>query len=153
MTRRIPRRLARAPVALYRHGLGWLLGQHLAMIEHRGRISGRPRLVVLEVLAHDDTGLTVVSGYGRDSQWLRNIVAKARVRIWTGRRQGVPAVAEVLPPDESRQLLQAYVDRHPTLAAALGRVLGLDDLRGRSALPADVAARLPVVEIRYCGSA
>lgn len=119
------------------------------MIEHRGRTSGRARHVVLEVLDHDRDGLTVVSGYGPRAQWFRNVAADPRVRVWTGRRRGVPARAVILAPDESRARLQRYVDRHRRAAASLGRVLGLEDLTGRGSLPPDVAARLPLVEIRY----
>lgn len=75
MTRRIPRILARAPIPLYRAGFGFLLGRRLTMLEHRGRISGLPRYVVLEVLERDDDGLVVVSGYGDRAQWYRNVLA------------------------------------------------------------------------------
>jgi hypothetical protein len=45
-------RLVRAPIWLYRHGLGWLFGSRLLMLEHVGRKSGQPRYVVLEVIGH-----------------------------------------------------------------------------------------------------
>ena len=42
------------------------------------------------------------SGYGRRSQWLANVRAEPRVRIWTGRLRAVPATAAIMPPDRSR---------------------------------------------------
>src|ERR1051325_9087278 len=43
------RALVRAPVTLYRHGLGWVLGGRVLMLEHTGRRSGRARFACLEV--------------------------------------------------------------------------------------------------------
>jgi hypothetical protein len=37
----ISRALFRAPIALYRCRLGWLMGDRLILIEHRGRRTGR----------------------------------------------------------------------------------------------------------------
>src|SRR5690606_12262413 len=44
------RSLVRAPIALYKAGLGWLLGSRILMLEHRGRSSGLRRYVCLEVV-------------------------------------------------------------------------------------------------------
>ena len=149
MTRRIPRLLARAPIPLYRCGLGWLLGPRMAMLGHRGRRSGQLRHVVLEVLERDAGTLVVVSGYGRASQWFRNIEVDPDVRIWTGRRRGVPGRAEILSAGESHDRLERYRDRHPRAAANLGRVLAMPDLTAAGPLAPDVGVRLPLVRIRY----
>ena len=101
MTRRIPRWLARAPIPLFRHGAGQLMGTRMMMLEHTGRKTGEPRHTVLEVLDHRPGVLMLVSGYGTRSQWLLNIRAQPAVRIWTGRIRGRPARATVLP-DERR---------------------------------------------------
>lgn len=51
------RGVVRAPVALYRMRLGWVLGPRLVMLEHRGRITGLRRFVVLESWTNpSDTG-------------------------------------------------------------------------------------------------
>ncbi|MDG6110483.1 nitroreductase family deazaflavin-dependent oxidoreductase [Dactylosporangium aurantiacum] len=134
---------------MYRHGLGWLLGPRLAMIEHRGRRSGQPRHVVLEVLERDAGTLVVVSGYGRTSQWFRNIEVHPDVRIWTGRWRGVPGRAEILSAGDSHDQLERYRDRHPRAAANLGRSLAMPDLTNAGPLAPDVGLRLPVVRIRY----
>lgn len=50
----VRRALLRAPVALYRAGLGGLLGSRLVLLTDTGRVSGEPRQEVLEVVAHGD---------------------------------------------------------------------------------------------------
>src|SRR5699024_11419300 len=70
---KIPRRIARAPIALYRLGLGGLLGRRFVLLEHRGRRSGQIRQVVLETISVDPEVIHVVSGYGEQAQWLRNV--------------------------------------------------------------------------------
>ena len=45
--------LLRAPIALYRLGLGGLLGQRFLCLTHAGRVSGRLRTTVIEVLSRD----------------------------------------------------------------------------------------------------
>lgn len=47
------RRLVRSPIWLYRHGLGWLLGPRVLMLEHVGRKTGEPRYVCLEVVQRE----------------------------------------------------------------------------------------------------
>jgi hypothetical protein len=47
------RALLRAPIWLYRAGLGGLLGRRVLLLTHIGRSTGRARQVVLEVAARD----------------------------------------------------------------------------------------------------
>ena len=126
--------LVRAPILLYRNGFGFLFGQRMLLLEHRGRRSGLARHVVLEVVEHPhpDT-YVVVSGFGDASQWYRNLVAEPRVRISVGRRRDVPAFARLLPPDTAEVTLAHYAERHPKvwhrLSHTLHTALGTDDLR------------------------
>ncbi|GGM65816.1 hypothetical protein GCM10012275_40540 [Longimycelium tulufanense] len=149
--RRIPRALARAPVPLFRRGFGWLLGPQFMMLEHRGRRSGLPRYVVLEVLDREPGALILVSGYGPHSQWFRNVRAEPAVRVWTGRVRGAEARASVLPPEEARARLEIYRQRHRRTAAGLARALGIRELAGPDPLPADIAERLPLVRVQRLG--
>ncbi|MEE6274524.1 nitroreductase family deazaflavin-dependent oxidoreductase [Georgenia sp. MJ206] len=144
--RRIPRRLARAPIWFYRLGLGGLLGPRLVMVEHRGRTSGRVRQVVLEVIERDGDEVYVPSGYGWSAQWLRNIEADPRVRLWSG-WGSTGALARVLDPDAGRAVLEDYRLRHPRTARALARSLGIEAVSPDSPVPDDVGARIPVVRI------
>ncbi len=149
MTRPIPRLLARAPILLYRAGFGSLLGRRLTMLEHRGRTSGLPRYVVLEVLERDDEGLVIVSGYGGRAQWYRNILADPRVRIWSGRLRDVSARAARIPAEEVPGRLEEYRRRHPRAAAALARALDIPELGSADPLPVDLATRLPLVRVQF----
>lgn len=121
-------RFARAPRYLFRWKLGRLLGNRFCLLVHTGRTSGLPREVVLEVCEHDPaTGsVTVASGFGRRSQWFRNILAQPAVTIQVGGRPPTPATAEVLPPQESGRAMARYAAAHPRSAGSIVRMLGLD---------------------------
>lgn len=145
--RRIPRSLARAPIWIFRLGAGGVFGGRLIMVEHRGRTTGRIRQVVLETVARQGQVHDVVSGYGWSAQWLRNVEADPRVRLWAGWGRGTSARARILPADEARDVLERYRTDHPVAAQALGRALGLEPLRTGEPLPPEVADALPVVRI------
>lgn len=145
--RRIPRRLARAPIPVFRAGFGWIFAGVLVMVEHTGRTSGLPRYAVLETVASEPGAVVVPSGYGPGSQWYRNIQADPRVRLWHGRSTAVPARAHVLGPDDGRDLLERYRREHPVRARFVARVLGIPKLRPGEPLPADLGARIPLVRI------
>ncbi|MBP2352627.1 deazaflavin-dependent oxidoreductase (nitroreductase family) [Kribbella aluminosa] len=134
---------------MFRAGLGFVFGRRLVMLEHLGRTSGLRRYVVLEVLEHDAHGLVIVSGYGRGAQWYRNVLAQPGVRVWTGRRRGVRATAELVPSEEVPALFEQYRGRHRRAAKALGRMLELPDLAGAGPVRADVGARLPLLRIEF----
>jgi deazaflavin-dependent oxidoreductase (nitroreductase family) len=121
------RLMVRAPVWLYRAGLGGLLGRRLLMLTHRGRVSGQLRRTVLEVAGHDPaTGAWVVaSGFGTRSQWLRNIDAHPDVRVRWGWHREVDATAHRLPPPAAGAAMVDYARRHPRAARSLMRVCGL----------------------------
>ena len=136
--------LARAPIALYRAGLGGILGSRMMLLEHTGRKSGRPRQVVLEVLGHPapDTYL-VASGFGESAQWFRNVMAQPQVRVSTGRLSSAPAVARRLAPSEADRALSDYIARHPRAWASLKSVIE-HSLGGRVDPP---GTDLPLVEL------
>lgn len=67
---RAQRAVARAPIWLYRLGLGGLLGHRLVLLTHTGRTTGRARQVMLEIVGRDEEsgGYLIASGYGTRSQ-------------------------------------------------------------------------------------
>lgn len=144
----MPRWLARAPVPIFRAGAGRVFGGLFVMVEHTGRVSGAPRLAVLEVVAREPHAVVVVSGYGWSSQWLRNVAAQPRVRLWCGRVRAAPGTAEVLAPEQARAFLERYRRQHPGRARLVARALGVPAVAFADPLPADVAERLPVVRLR-----
>lgn len=107
------RRLMRIPVAIYRVGLGFLLGQRLVMIEHLGRISHRRRFVVVECIERFDTVIRVASGFGREAQWYRNLAANEVAYLSTGSYRRVPATPRLLTEAESQLHLREYAVQHP----------------------------------------
>lgn len=125
--------LVRAPIALYRAGLGFLFGHRMLLLEHRGRKTGLPRYVVLEVADRPGPQCYVVpSGFGETSQWYRNVLADPRVKVSVGTRRAVPATARAMTREESEATLAGYQRRHPLtwrlLAPAMQEALGADDL-------------------------
>ncbi len=102
---------------------------------------------MLETVVREGPAHVVVSGYGWSAQWLRNVSADPRVRLWSGWGAGRSARAEVLEPAEAVAVLERYRRRHPRTARALSRALRLDPLEPGQPWPADVGERLPVVRI------
>lgn len=118
------RRAFAAPNALYRHGLGRVLGRRFLQLTHVGRKSGTEHTVVLEVLRYDQhTGeAVVISGFGTRAQWLRNLRANEDARISFGRTPR-RATVRVLGTDEAIDVLAAYERRYRVLRPVLRRLL------------------------------
>ncbi|MTE16788.1 nitroreductase family deazaflavin-dependent oxidoreductase [Nocardia aurantiaca] len=139
------RGLVRAPIALYRSGLGFLFGTRMLMLQHTGRRSGAERFVVLEVVdrpAPDQ--IVIVSGFGTRAQWYRNIEADPRVRVWIGARRRIPATATPMSTEESATALGHYIDHHPVAWKRLRATI--EQATGR---PVDT---LPMVRLRLSPS-
>jgi deazaflavin-dependent oxidoreductase (nitroreductase family) len=58
---------------------GWAPG--MGILEHVGRKSGKPYRTPLNVFPTDD-GVAILLTYGPDRDWLKNITATGRARIW-----------------------------------------------------------------------
>jgi deazaflavin-dependent oxidoreductase (nitroreductase family) len=119
------RLLWRAPIWIYRLGLGGLIKKRMLLLQHTGRKSGLPRQNVLEIVDHDEATDTyyVASGFGKKSDWYKNIVKQPNVTITVGRKE-IPVMAAPLSPDESGQALVAYAHRNPTAAKNLMKICG-----------------------------
>ena len=120
----LTRFLFRIPIHLYRLRLGWLFGSRLLLLNHIGRVSGKPRQTILEVAEHDGDSYVVASGWGPTAAWYRNIVHTPDVTIQVGTRT-IPVTAMPLDKDEGAQVFMRYGSRHRTAAKyVLPRVLG-----------------------------
>ncbi len=110
----VGRILFRAPVWLYRLGMGWILGSRFLLLTHRGRRSGTLHNTVIEVIKYDPATDTyyVISGFGRRADWFRNICKNPRVTITVGRHR-FSAVAHILPSEEAQEILEDFIHRHP----------------------------------------
>ena len=107
------RGLLRLPQHLYRAHLGWLLGHRFVQLTTRGRKTGLPRAVVLEVLGREreTASWLVASAWGARAQWLRNAEACPRVEVRVGHER-FPADLEHLPEDAAAAQLRAYARDH-----------------------------------------
>ena len=119
----LARLLWRLPIHLYRLGLGRLLGGRLMLLHHVGRVSGRHRRAVIEVVHRDRRGHVAASGFGTRSDWYRNVMAHPDVVIQTAGRT-VPVRAERIPTDEAAAIMARYAARHPRAARRLCAVMG-----------------------------
>lgn len=137
----------RAPIGLYRLGLGGLLGHRFLLLEHVGRKSGLLRRTVLEVVGSEGGAPIVVSGFGKRSDWLRNLVARPEVRVTWGRRS-FGARARIVGTEEAAAVFDDYRRRHPRAARLLGRALGVSALD-----PVAAASVMPVVVLERAVSA
>ena len=85
------RHLLRAPVYLYRWRLGPLFGKRFLLLTHTGRRTGLRHQVVLEVMEYREKGpeAVLMSGFGRNSDWLRNIETTPNEEVVIGSRRRV----------------------------------------------------------------
>jgi deazaflavin-dependent oxidoreductase (nitroreductase family) len=118
------RGLFRAPVALYRWRLGWLLGHRFILLVHIGRRSGLERRTVLEVVRYDPktSGVVVMSGFGPTSDWYQNIGARPAREVVIGRRSFVPTHRD-LTQDEAVAAVAGYERRNRVAAPIIRWVL------------------------------
>jgi deazaflavin-dependent oxidoreductase (nitroreductase family) len=86
--------IVRTPILLYRARPGSVFGSRLLMLERAGRKTGIRRYGVLEAVDRPDSATCIVAaGFGDRAQWLRNVRATPRVRVYPGSRRPVPAIA------------------------------------------------------------
>ena len=76
----------RAPVLLYRLGLGGLIGKSTLLLTTTGRRTGRARTTPVNYWETEGV-LFVIAGGGTRADWYRNLVALPEVEIQVGRRR------------------------------------------------------------------
>ena len=116
--------LFKGPVYLYRWHLGWLFGRRCLLLTHVGRRTGLRRHNVLEVVEYRSQGpeAVVVNGFGRESDWVRNIEANGHEEITVG-QQHFRASHRFLDEQEAVQVMRAYEQRNRFLAPLVHRGL------------------------------
>ena len=112
------------PIYLYRLDLGWLLGHRFLLLVHRGRKTGLPHQTVLEVVLYDPSirKSVVLSAWGEDADWYRNLQKGPAIEIRTGRESYEP-LQRFFSPEEAHAALASYERRHHSAARMLGRLL------------------------------
>ena len=111
----LPRALARFNLAVTNRVTGPFAGRlpGFAVLEHVGRSSGRVRTTPVNVFRHGDRYVVALT-YGRDSQWVRNVLAAGGCEVRTAGRR-VRLVDPQVVNDPRRRLVPAPV--RPVLAA------------------------------------
>jgi deazaflavin-dependent oxidoreductase (nitroreductase family) len=149
------RRLFRAPVCLYRWNLGWLLGQRFLLLIHIGRRTGLRRNTVLEVMEvmeyrKEGPEAVVMSAFGRNADWLRNIEATPAPEVVIGSQHFVVA-HRFLDEEEAIRVITGYERRNwfiaPIIRAILSRLLGWR-YDGSEGARRRLAAQLPLITFR-----
>jgi deazaflavin-dependent oxidoreductase (nitroreductase family) len=126
----LPKRLARLNRRMTNPVVRTFAGRvpGFAIVVHRGRTSRREYRTPVNAFARPGGGYAVALTYGRDAQWVRNVVASGGCTIETvGRR--VELVSPRIVHDPSRRLVPAPV--RPIL-----RLIGVDHFMELDRAPA-----------------
>jgi deazaflavin-dependent oxidoreductase (nitroreductase family) len=117
------------PVYVARMGFaGWerLIGVEWMLLTTVGRKSGKKRYSMVDVLVHDkgtDTYFIEV-GFGKRSDWYRNIKASPVFNAQVGRRKFC-ATAEELPMERTADVMVDFVRRRPEYARSVMKLVGI----------------------------
>jgi deazaflavin-dependent oxidoreductase (nitroreductase family) len=135
------------PTVLYRVRLGWLLGTRFLLLTHRGRNSGKVFQTPIEAVLFDPKTqeATVISAWGENANWYRNLQAGGAVKVAIGGKEYVPVVG-LLDQPQREESLREFWCRHPFEARLAPYLLGWrlrtdDQLR-------ELAARIRVVTFK-----
>ncbi len=109
------RAFMRAPLLLYRLGLGGLLGKSTLVLTTTGRRTGRPRATPVGYWETDGT-FYVIAGSGTHADWYRNLVAEPEVKIQVGRRRLRAIASPLTDPQEKAHALWLLGQRSPGTA-------------------------------------
>lgn len=138
----------RLPLLAYRWGWGGLLGHTFLLLVHAGRKTGKPYSAVAMVLRYDrQTHEAVIcSGWGEETDWVRNIRARPALRVQIGRESFTPQ-QRFLSGDESFSVAVGFRCRHPHRTRLAASIFGWEDLRSDTAVREFASAR-PFVSFR-----
>ena len=142
----------RAPVYLYRLGCGRLLGNRFLLLVHLGRRTGARHQAVLEVMEYRQEGpeFVVMSGFGRNADWLLNIQANPAPEVVVGSHR-FTASYRFLEEEEAIDVVRSYERRNrfvaPIVRYVLSRLLGWR-YRESEANMRRLIAQLPLVAFR-----
>lgn len=102
------RDVLRAPLLLYRLGLGPLLNAlHIMVLVTRGRKSGLPRYTPIEYRRHGSK-IYIVSAWGRRTNWLQNLLENPNVTVQLGGRTQAARAQLVTDPAEALRALYQF---------------------------------------------
>lgn len=144
---RLPRWLYRLPLRLPPPALRAVervLGVEWIAVTTRGRRTGRPHTVMLDVVGRRGDTRYVQPADGRRAQWVRNVTADPRVTLIARGRAQPARVRDVTGP-EGAEVVLAFLRAHPWYGRLIVWTVGYVD---RVDLPDDVLrARLLAVPV------
>ncbi|MDJ0954728.1 MAG: nitroreductase family deazaflavin-dependent oxidoreductase [Acidimicrobiia bacterium] len=140
------RALLHAPVWVFRSRLGFLFGERIVMLEHRGRRSGKLRQTPLEVVRRRGDSFILCSGTGPNADWFRNIKATPALALWVGSRRHEVA-QRFLPESEAATAFAGYEADHPRAAERLQALMGVGH-DGTHDSRVQMVGKIPMVELR-----
>ncbi len=107
-SRAIAKEILNAPIYLYQLGWGrWLGWLPLLILTSKGRSSGAPRHVVVEYRRHGSK-YYIVSGWGADTDWYRNIQQHPEVTVQQGAQVFAARAERVQDPAEALRALYMF---------------------------------------------
>ncbi|MEE9513743.1 MAG: nitroreductase family deazaflavin-dependent oxidoreductase, partial [Anaerolineales bacterium] len=118
------------------------------MLTHTGRVTGKQRNVVLEVVRNDtkNDAFYVASGWGEKSDWLLNIQNAPHLNVQFKRRS-FPAVAERLSVEDAELEMLDYGRRHPAALIQLARLMGFR-IEPSEAAYQELGRYVPLIRLR-----
>ncbi|MFQ3568384.1 MAG: nitroreductase family deazaflavin-dependent oxidoreductase [Aggregatilineales bacterium] len=115
----VARSLLRFPLLLYRLGLGGLANAaHILILTTQGRTTGLPRHTPIEYRQHGSK-VYVISAWGTQPHWVRNLLANPQVTIQMGRRRFSARAELIANPGEALRVLHLFRRRAPVIYDAL----------------------------------
>jgi deazaflavin-dependent oxidoreductase (nitroreductase family) len=126
-----------------------------SLVGHIGRVSGREYWNPVSAYPSDD-GYVIPILYGRESQWVQNVIAAGSLRLRTKGREFVLDAAEIIPaaralpalPHWLRAVVRVQGVDDFLWAHEAGRVAGVPDARPRSQGRSDARTRLVALVYR-----
>ncbi|MBZ0294633.1 MAG: nitroreductase family deazaflavin-dependent oxidoreductase [Anaerolineae bacterium] len=107
--------LFKAPLYLWRLGLGFFVGRYIMVITTIGRKSGQPRHTMAEWHPHRDSKFVPVA-FGEKAQWYKNAMANSHVTIQTADGTQSALARRITDPDELLEAFHTIMKRNPMMA-------------------------------------
>jgi deazaflavin-dependent oxidoreductase (nitroreductase family) len=132
--------------ALYRLGLGPLVGRLILLLTTTGRKSGLPRLTALQY-EEVDGEFYLGSSRGAKADWYRNIQANPRVQVQVKGRRLEGSAEPVSDPVRVADFIALRLQRHPRLIGMILKSEGLPEKPSRAELE-EYARSITLVIVR-----
>jgi deazaflavin-dependent oxidoreductase (nitroreductase family) len=115
----------KAPLNLWRLGLGPVLGQYLLVLTHKGRKSGRIYHTMVEY--HElNENIYIPVAFGPQTDWYQNISAHPQVTVQTANGSESRTAVRVTDDQEILDVFAYFLKRDPPLTKIYLKTLGIE---------------------------